>query len=90
MRRFVALICLVASCSSCGGDVVQEVREELPSVAETPAGPEILPPGWYLHLYPGLCVIVVRDENGVAQRCYVVEDRTKCVPTNLSGCRGFP
>ncbi|MCC6178787.1 MAG: hypothetical protein WAZ94_15025 [Phycisphaerales bacterium] len=79
-----ALLLLLAGCG-----VVEEVREELPSVAVTPAGPEVLPPGWYLHLYPAQCIVLVRDEEGTARRC--MEERVRCTPTDPRWCAGtFP
>lgn len=74
--RIVLLLLL----TGCG--VVEEVREELPSVASTPTGLEVLPPGWYLHLYPAQCLVLVRDEEGLARRC--IEERLRCTPTEAA------
>ncbi len=74
MKRLVLLVCL-----SCGPAV------ELPTPAVGPRGPELLPPGWYVHTYPGLCVVVARDVDGGARTC-VEWFPTPCVPTNTAGC----
>lgn len=73
----------------CGAEVAEPARVEIPSVATTPDGLQVLPPGWYLHLYPAQCIVLVRDEDGTARRC--IEERARCTPTDPRWCAGtFP
>lgn len=69
-----ALLLLLAL-TACGGPLEEEAPgpedHELPAVNPSPAPglPYVLPPGWFVHLYPGLCSIVLRDDRAVMQRC---------------------
>jgi len=48
-----------------------DVRSELPAINPEPAPglPYVLPPGWFVHLYPHLCAVVLRNENAERMEC---------------------
>ena len=79
MRPLLLSLALVA----CG----VEPAEELPSVevAQTPNAVDVLPPAWFLHRYPALCSVAVRDEAGRLRACYDYWP-TPCKPTNPRRC----
>lgn len=83
---------LVTACGPEVKDPIEDLREELPTTVVTPAGMEIIPAGWFLHLYPAYCVALLRDRSGVAQRCYDyrgMPDFGDCQPTSFGGCSHF-
>ena len=64
--------------------------ENTPSLAQTPGGGmQLIPAGWYVHDYPGVCVFLIRDEEGRARRCYSYPEGLACVPEAEGGCLRF-
>lgn len=77
--RYLTLALLVA----CGGPL--EPDPQPPQAAMTADGPVVVArPGWGLHWYPALCVVVVRDADGGAQECHPMFP--PCTPTHAGGC----
>jgi len=89
MRR--ALFFLAAVLAGCGGLEPEIEPPPVPTIAvgETPNGVDVLPPGWFLHFYPGLCVVLVRDADGFVRRCFNFYP-DPCVPADPRACSPFP
>lgn len=90
-RRTVRALYLTAFLFVACGPLEPEIEPPpLPSVVigETPNGVDVLDPGHYLHLYPGLCVVLERDAEGIIRKCFnFCPD--PCVPTDPRACRAF-
>ncbi len=89
MWKLIAVVVLLAGCDI--EEPVENLIEAAPSVQNTPEGPEVFPPGWYLHDYPAYCVMLARDREGQARRCYDYSSTpaARCSPTSSGGCRHF-
>jgi len=67
---------VLGALSGCGAGAPGEgeqvdVRSELPALNPEPAPglPTVLPAGWFVHLYPHFCAVVLRDQAGRWQTC---------------------
>lgn len=89
MRSLIAVAVLLAGCDAV--EPVENLVEALPSIQQTPEGPEVLPAGWFLHDYPAFCVMLARDEHAIARRCYdyASNPAAACSPVAAGGCAHF-
>jgi len=74
--------------AACGAPEVELPETPTIEVGISPRGVEILPPGWYVHAYPGLCLFLIRNKDGEIEACYIDPDPT-CKPVDHRGCRAF-
>ena len=77
-------VALVVMLAACGGEEPKPLP--LPSLVIVPTGLMLLPPGWGLHLYPGLCATVVVDAQDKAHQCI---DDFDCTPSDPGRCKAF-
>lgn len=66
MRTLLLSLALLSAC----GPVDAEELAPTVAVAQTPNVVDVLPAGWFLHYYPALCAVAVRDEAGTLRACY--------------------
>ena len=89
-----AALALALVLAACGPEEVPGVETTTappPTVAIglTPNGVDVFPGGWYVHAYPGLCVFLIRNQDGGIEACYIDPD-PNCKPADTRGCRAFP